>query len=158
MEENTVDKADLEKEKLGLEIKDLRTRWFLKPSYLSIMLTATIAIVTFIATVRSGIIDTERKTLELRKAVLEKDIKDFEAERKTLVDSIVVFKDSVSGLKSREREYLTKYKEYQRKERLYIQKLRDENKKDEIIEYYKSRLDSMIKLRIFDETFDETFK
>jgi PHD/YefM family antitoxin component YafN of YafNO toxin-antitoxin module len=157
MESDQIPPRDLQSEKLELEILELKKSWYKKPAYLSILLTAFIALATILATLKSGIIDKERKTLELQKAILTFDIREFELKKKHLVDSIKVFKDSVLELRRKEVEFVLKYKEYKKREELYIQRLQGEVKKDELIKYYQNRLDSLMKRRIFDQTFDKTF-
>ncbi len=128
-------------EKINLEIKELKRPWYKKSSNI---ITLSIAVITFGLTLRSGIVETTRKELQ--------------AEKQLLRDSIQIFKDSINTVKIKNNEYQKAFNEYQQKEMSYLQELREKNKKDEIIEYYKNKLDSLTGIKIFNETFDETFK
>lgn len=147
--------VNLEEEKLKLEIKELKRPWYKKSSNI---ITLSIAVISIGLTLRSGIVETTRKELESEKAKLISDTTKLNKEKRHLQESIKVFKYSIENSKRKEIEYKTKYKEYQLREMLYIQRLRDKNKKDEIIKYYKSKLDSIMKIKIYNKTFDETFQ
>lgn len=155
-------RGSLEEKKLKLEINELKRPWYKKSSNI---ITLSIAAITFGLTYYTGLIDIEKAKLIADKKKLISDItkvkteiKEIKTEKRHLQESLKVFKYSVESSKRKEIEYKTKYKEYQIRDMLYIQGLRDKNKKDEIIKYYKSKLDSIMKIKIFNETFDETFQ
>lgn len=147
MSNNKDAKETLEKEKLKLEIVELRRHWLVRnPVYLSILFNFLVVGFTGLWTFKSGILDVRKENLELDKKALVLDIKEFHAKKDSIamqynraIDSLNLLKKI---LKTKEIELAKNYK------KLEVQNIDRLKTKDEIINYYKSKLDSLTTLII----------
>lgn len=77
-------KRKLEQEKLQLEIHQLARPWFLKPEYLSSVITLMLGFGTLIVASGTGLFDVNSKLLEIRKHDLTDEVKNFESRKQSL--------------------------------------------------------------------------
>ena len=124
MENDNEFTRDLEKEKLRLEIVELKKPWYKKSNYLGILLSFTIAIFTIIWTFKSGIFDKKYENLKLERNILTIEIKEFNVRKDSIQKAYYLTKDSLKKLRN---DFKTKELElsrnYQEKEKLIIDKL-----------------------------------
>lgn len=151
-----MDKNELEQKKLELEIKELRKPFYCKSNYLIIIPTLVLAVFSIVISSKSRIFDVKNENLKLEKNILTNDIAHFQHKRDSIQESFESMVDSISWLKNavktKEFELTQNYNE---KSRLIIDKLRVENKTEEIIRYYKGQLDSLTKLVIKRKALDD---
>lgn len=134
----------LEKEKRELEIKELKRRWFQRADYLKLVLTAIILVVTVYLTNKTGILDSRKENLRLESNILILDIKEFKLEKSGLKNEISLKKDSLMNMRRVNKKIQKRLIEStSNEEKLKIAKLRAENKTEEIIIFYKSKVDSL---------------
>lgn len=150
---------ELEKKKLEFEIKELKKHWLTKPRYLSILLTAFLALISFIYTVRSGVFDKKYQTLKLEKANLQFEINSFNRKRDSVENEFNILNDSLGKLK-----YSLKRKEYDLFQKIYeMEQLKSENSEFlNLIEFYKDQLQNITyvnkKLGISDEALEGKYE
>ncbi len=85
-------KEDFEKDKLRLEIKELKKWWLFKPSYLSLSISFLFVLFMICWTYKSGILDIKYENLSLEKKILKletisakEEINKFNEDIKTLI-------------------------------------------------------------------------
>lgn len=76
---------DLEKEKVQLEIDELKRHWLKNPHYLQVLLPTILAIFSLLYAITSGLFSSKQELLELNKRQLETDITNFQKEKTTLI-------------------------------------------------------------------------
>jgi hypothetical protein len=136
--------TNLKLEKIELEIKDLKRRWYTRPNYLIAFATLFASVITLIWTLSSGVFSKKYENLQFDKNELSYEIRKFSEKRDSI--QILFYKtlDSLETLKyilkSREEEIVSNYKA---QEQLIVDKLRTEDKLEAIITFYKSKLDSL---------------
>lgn len=135
--------------KLALEITELQKPWYKKANYLSIAPALVIAVFTIFLSIRTGLFDLRNENLKLERNILSLQIVEFTQKRDSIKNSYESMVDSIIWLKNavvtKEIELTRNYEE---KNKLFIDKLRSENKLEGIIDYYKGQLDSLTKLTI----------
>ncbi len=100
--------SELEAEKLRLEIKQAN-RWWWNANSLRNYTTIIIAVITLYLTIKSGLLDTQKATLELKKEKLEDTIESYKAKADSLTemyeansarfaDSIMQYEATITGL------------------------------------------------------------
>lgn len=148
-------KNEYEVKKLDLEIKELQKPWWKKHTYLGILLTTLIAGATAFGAFRSGVFDVKYERLQLEKVKLELDARFLSNKYKRIADSLSVIARSLENKK------LAMINEYKRDEKKHLTLLKS---KDEIINYYKTKCDSLtnliIKIKSIKKTlgeFDNSF-
>lgn len=114
----------LQKEKLRLEIENLKKKWYKKSDFLKVLLPTTLAIFSLIYALTSGFFSTKSELLELKKEQLQSEITEFEkdktkllitnknllAKRSQLYDSIKLLSDKSNNYENRFRDELNKKK------------------------------------------------
>lgn len=135
---------NLEEEKLELEIKELKRSSYWKPEYLKIYLTLAFLVFTLVIAYKTGILDLKSENLKLERNRLVLEIADFEKEKIEVQNQIRALKDSLKNISQinhiTQKQLLESYKKH---EKLLIEKFRSENRTEEIISYYKNKLDSL---------------
>ena len=134
-----MDKETLEKEKLKLEIDELKRKPYKKIQFWTVILPSLVALITLLFwTLPSGLLDAKYENLKLEKNTLTRDIRDFKAEKDSLIENLKSLKriNNIQEIKLS--------KAYRKQEKINIEKLTCEEK----IIYYKSRLDSLTTLII----------
>jgi chromosome segregation ATPase len=124
-----MDKAQLEEEKLKLEIKELEGHWFKKPQYLQVLLPTTLAIFSLLYAITSGLFSSKQELLELNKKRLETDIVAFEKEKQSLIYTNEDLKTKISKYNDslQDRNLILKKYEYSfTQERLKLEALNSE--------------------------------
>ena len=110
-----MDKEELEKKKLQLEINKLNRAWVLKIDFWKVIITVVALIFSAYWTYTSGILDVERSRLKLEKAELKKEIEEFEDRRTLLKKEIqsgdstkIVLEEQIAFYKKKESEFKKK--------------------------------------------------
>lgn len=137
---------DLEREKVQLEIEELKRHWIKKPQYLQVLLPTVLAIFSLLYAITSGLFSSKQELLELNKRQLETDIINFQKEKKSLIETnnqlktqIGFYNDSLEN----KNLILKKYEASFTKERQKIQSL---NKEVEVLRKTKDDYNQQIKL------------
>lgn len=156
MKGNQFTKEDLEKEKLKLEVSELKKSWIRKPVHFFPMLTFIIALGTIIWSFSSGLINIQFQRLGLEKEKLEKDIYLFSIQKDSLLKQNKDIRDSLiavkSSLKQSEISYIKSYRAHEKRLSDSLSKFKNQS---EICNYYKSKLDSISKLIIKEKIIDK---
>ena len=135
---------EYEEEKLKLEIKELKRNWFIRTDNLKLLVTIAFLIFTGIFTYSTGLLDVTRSELRSEGNILMLDIKEFKQEKSGLKNEISLKKDSLMNMRLVNTKIQKRLTEStSNEEKLKIAKLRAENKTEEIIIFYKSKLDSL---------------
>ncbi len=136
---------DLEKEKVQLEIDELKRHWLKNPNYLQVLLPTILALFSLLYAITSGLFSSKQELLELNKRQLETDITNFQKEKTTLIRTnnqlktqIGYYNDSLDN----KNLILKKYEASFTKERQKIQSL---NKEVEILKSTKDDYNQQIK-------------
>ncbi|MDZ7649812.1 MAG: hypothetical protein U5K54_23215 [Cytophagales bacterium] len=98
---NTID--ELQREKIELEIKDLKREWYKRKDYLQILLPTTLAMLSLVYALVSEFLSSKYEQLQLQKEQLKLEVLYFEEKKQTLILSntnLTMLKDSlVNSLK-----------------------------------------------------------
>lgn len=94
------EKLDLEREKLNLEILNLKRSWWKKPEYITLLISLVLGLLTFGYAISNGLLDIRNQNLELKKKNLQFDIKQYTVEKEKAILSFQSIEDSVNILKS----------------------------------------------------------
>lgn len=150
-------KENLEKEKFKLEILELKKEWYKKVHIWSVILPSLFAVITIIIwTIPSGLLDTKYENLKLEKNILTLDIKEFQGKKDSIIRQYKMAVDSLSKLKTElTKKEIILSNNYKKRETKIVDKLKS---KDEIINYYKSRLDSLTTLIIKNSAIIKSLK
>ena len=126
---NNMNLEDLEKEKVQLEIDELKRHWLKNPHYLQVLLPTILAIFSLLYAITSGLFSSKQELLELNKRQLETDITKFQTEKTSLIGTnnqlktqIGFYNDSLEN----KNLILKKYEASFTKERKKIQSLNSE--------------------------------
>lgn len=96
------DKIRTEREKLTLEIAELRRPWWKRSNYLHALLPLSIVIISSVSALivswSNGFFDGERAELESEKAVLQKDILEARTQREELQKQITMLQQETREL------------------------------------------------------------
>ena len=131
--------ADLEKEKLEIEIKELKKHWIRKSGFWKFFISFSVAGFTIYMTLTSEIFNIKNETLKYENVLLQ-------YQNKLFRDSIVKFeKYRVSTLKNIEKER-SKLSNSIKHDKLFIEGLKKQNLKDQLLNYYEKKMDSLNKL------------
>lgn len=99
---------ELQREKVELEIKDLKREWYKRKDYLQVLLPTTVALLSLIYALVSGFFNTKYEQLQLQKEQLKLEVLYFEEKREELIlsnASLATSKDSlVNSLKNERSE------------------------------------------------------
>jgi hypothetical protein len=135
---------EYEEKKLKLEIKELKKNWFIRTDNLKLVLTAMFLIFTVYFTYKTGILDSRKESLRLEGNRLMEKNAEFIKKKGDLQNEIKLKKDSLLYMRSVNEKIQRRLTESTtNEEKLKIAKLRAENKTEEIIIFYKSKLDSL---------------
>lgn len=91
-------KDDLEKEKIDLEIKELKRKWYKKKEYLQILLPTIIAFFSLIYAIVTGFFSTKYEQFELKKEQLKTETLYFEQKKEQLLSNNASLKTSNDSL------------------------------------------------------------
>jgi hypothetical protein len=135
---------EYEEKKLKLEIKELKKNWFIRTDNLKLVLTAMFLIFTVYFTYKTGILDSRKESLRLEGNRLMEKNAEFIKKKGDLQNEIKLKKDRLLYMRSVNEKIQRRLTESTtNEEKLKIAKLRAENKTEEIIIFYKSKLDSL---------------
>ncbi len=147
MANSQLSKEDLEKQKLELEVLELKRKWLFKPQYFFSLLTFLLTASTIIWSLSSGVLDIKYQSLLLDKKNLEFDIKKFEEKKDSILKSYLNLVDSLNNQKQNLYYLDSSLQNSQANEkRLFLEKQAVQLKAKEVTGFYKKTIDSLLKV------------
>lgn len=92
-------KLRLQVERLALDVKDQRLRWFFKPPYLSVLVTVILALLAFLAALLSGWFDVEKQRLKSENSRLRNESEELQVEIRQLLAQRNPLQESVQQIR-----------------------------------------------------------
>ena len=120
-----LNKEDLEKQKLELEIKQLNRTWFQNPAFINILVAIISIIASLFISYNSQFFNIKRSQDELRKQQLQIDIYEFSKEKERIMADVNLYQEIIKNDSSIISEFETLANRF-------LAKLRDEDSNSDI--------------------------